>query len=267
MNRTWMLAAIAATTVSGAASATTQFFIGASDWRGFSNDGGDTGFDAPYATARSDFLDATGFVSATDSLEEFDASNDVERSDFDLDWSSVGVMGSVEVEGDFTPRLITDTDPQSGNRRDGTDLFNMFYTGLEAGNDEVQSGTIGIDFDPNNKVRGFGFSITDLGDFGATLVIQTTGGTEILDLEQLAEDGEYGLDENGFDNGDHIWISFITESTLTGVDILMENASAGGDRFSFDEFSVLVVPVPPAVGLAALGLAGVAWQRRRMNRG
>lgn len=268
MTRTLIVGAVAAV-LAGSASANT-FHVGASNFRGFSDASGAVGFDADYASARSAFLNAPGFVSATDSLESFTPSN-TDLTGFGVDFSSVGLASPtmVTIDGDFTPAIITDTDPQNptsdpgGNLRDGTDGANMFYTGLLGGS----SGTLGLAFDPQNVVRGFGFSITDLGDFGATLEIRDVDGvTTILDLGDADTRTALGLGDDDFQNGDHLWVSFISDTALAGVDIVMSN-NGSGDRFSFDEFSILVVPVPPAFALAGLGLVGVALRRRKMMAG
>jgi hypothetical protein len=276
MTRTLIVGAAMAV-LAGSASAN-HLFVGAADFRGFNNDSGDFGFaGSTYETQRSAFLNAPGFQSFTDSLEGFNLdpaqneSQDVSTG-FNLNFGG-GVSATVGLTtqaGDgFDPALISNYDLQNpgenpnGNRRDGTDGANMFYTGLTGGS----AGTLDIDFDPSTVVRGFGFSIVDLGDFGATMRITLQDGSiEVLDLASDEFRADFGLDSTDFENGDTLWLGFVADSAIAGVEIVMSN-NGTGDRFSFDEFTVLVVPVPPAFALAGLGLVGVALRRRKMMAG
>ena len=103
--------------------------------------------------------------------------------------------------------------------------------------------------------------MTDLGDYGATLTVSfADGSAESLELAP----GNYGLDAGDFTNGDHIWAGFTTDEAISNVSIQMTGGFSG-DAFSFDEFSILVVPVPPAAAMAGIGLFAVAWRRRSMT--
>jgi len=251
---------VAATLLVGSTATANELFIGASDFRGFrstaeGNADGDLGFDASYTMARAGFLGAPGFISSSDSLEGFTPSAIVDGSYadppltmFDLDFGMTGVTATVMVTGDFQPSVITDVDVQNpsqdptGNLRDATDGDNMFFTGLPDGQGVPQTGALLIDFDPEAAVRGFGFSITDLGDFGATLTItHDDGAEELISINPADPDGlPEGLEPDDFQNGDHLWLSFIGDATIDSVSITMTNPTAVGDIFSFDEFSVVV---------------------------
>jgi len=236
-------------------------FIGASDAHA-----GDFVFDPGYAAAKAKFLSSVPGTSAgVDSLEGKDRLGGLPT---DLVFGSTGVTGTITAsleEGPwrFEPTVVgTDPEGQAGPLSDGpfsrqaTEGEQFLVVGLEPETEAV----LDVTFSPEDLVRGFGFSVTDLGDFGATISVSFFDGT----VQSLPiAPGSYGLGPGNFENGDHLWVSFATDEAIAGVSIDLIGGT-GGDLFSFDEFTVLVVPVPPAAGLAVLGLAAVVWRRRRM---
>lgn len=155
------------------------------------------------------------------------------------------------------PRVLDD-DPESQNSRTPTDGERFLYTGVNPGD----SASMKLDFQPDGQVIGFGFSITDLGDFGATITLTLADGSQDSLVIAPNQNGLPG----SFSNGSRIWASFTTDVAIDEMTIDLTGGGSG-DNFSFDEFTVLVVPVPPAVAMAGLGLAGVAWRRRRFTTG
>jgi hypothetical protein len=249
LRTTAFAAAAAAFTVAGVANAGIL-----NTYVGYSASQNVTG--SAYATAQSAFtgLGLTG-------VESFE-NHALGTFPGDLVFTGTGVTADfVQLSGDDQfrelPRVL-DADPESQNSRTPTDGSNFLYTGVNP-NDAA---TLSLDFQPDGQVLGFGFSITDLGDFGATITMTLTdGSTDTL----VIAPGQNGL-PTSFVNGSRIWASFTTDVAIDDLEISL-TGGGGGDNFSFDEFTVLVVPVPPAVAMAGLGLAGVAWRRRRMIGG
>ncbi len=208
-----------------------------------------------YAVARNAFL-ATG-PTGVESFEDETIGAFPGSLDF------VGLP--ISVGADFTassldaadwrevPR-VEDTDPEGQGTRTPTDGEQFLYLGVNSGDNP----TLTLDFDPNEVVRGFGFSISDLGDFGASITIRTTD--DVVHELDIAP-GANGL-PSSFANGSRIWASFTTDVAIDLLEI--ELFGNGNDNFSFDEFTVSLVPVPPAAAMAGLGLAAVAWRRRKM---
>ena len=145
--------------------------------------------------------------------------------------------------------------PNGRDARIATEGSNFLFVGVDA-----EPATFAIEFDPDNVVRGFGFSITDLGDFGAQIVVDFFDGPgQTFEINSSTP----GLSSDDFDNGDHIWAGFTADANIASVSILLDPGTSR-DAFSFDEFTVLVVPVPPAVGIAGLGLVVAVAGRRRL---
>lgn len=252
--------ATAAVAIAGTATASTigGLSVGASNAHDGSFD-----FAWEYLDARDDFETVLpGFGVGTDSLEGADQ---LGAPPTDLTFGSTGVTGVTGVlttSGSFAfdPEVVNtelqgQPDPNGQFSRQATENSPFLHTGLDPG----QSGALMIAVDQSEAVRGFGFSITDLGDFGATVVVEFAGGACV---SMPIAPGSCGLRSSDFEDGDHIRVGFTTDATIANVSIEMSGGT-GGDRFGFDEFTVLVVPVPPAVGLAGLGLVAVAAWRRR----
>lgn len=254
------VAAAAVVAMSANAASITGEYVGASDALNGS------GFNGTYDAAKAAFQGAiAGATFGSDSLEGALPIG----LPAGLTYGSTGVTGTLSASGSFlTAPFITNVDPQSQQgpngpsgafARQATDGENFLYTALSS-ND---SGALNLTFNPETVVRGFGFSVTDLGDFGASVSIAFFDGTvQTLSLSS----GNYGLVDGDFENGDHIWASFTTDEAIASVSINLIGGTSG-DAFSFDEFSVLVVPVPPAAAMAGLGLLGVALRRRKMIAG
>ncbi len=164
---------------------------------------------------------------------------------------------------------VTDTDPELQNgpngafSRQATDGDDFLFVGIDGEGSAPgdAAATFTVAFDPDDVVRGFGFSVTDLGDFGATITISFFDGTSEDFLIGSANEDYFSADD--FQNGDHIWAGFTADETIAAVTMSLDPGT-DRDAFSFDEFTVVVVPVPPAVGIAALGLVAAAGARRRL---
>ncbi len=250
----------------GSASAgTITPYIGASDAHA-----GDFVFDAGYAAAKSKFLSSVpGAAVGVDSLE---GKGRLGGLPADLSFGSTGITGVLSASltsgpWRFEPAIVaTDPESQPGPlsggpfSRQATEGEQFLVVGLESETEAV----LDVTFEPDDLVRGFGFSVTDLGDFGATITVSFFDGT----VQSLPiAPGAYGLGGDDFENGDHLWVGFSTDEAIAGVSIDLLGGDSG-DLFSFDEFTVLVVPVPPAAGMAAIGLLGTAlWRRRRPMAG
>jgi len=204
-----------------------------------------------YVTERAAFL-ASG-PSAVESFEDQALGAFPGTLEFGSSVEAAFTNDNAPSEWRAVPRVL-DEDPESQNTRTPTDGERFLYLGVNPGD----APELGLDFDPTNIVRGFGFSITDLGDFGAEIRITLANGHS--DTVTIAPN-QNDLPE-AFANGSRIWVSFITDVAIDSLTIDLGNATAG-DNFSFDEFTVLI-PVPPAFAMAGVGLAAVAWRRRKM---
>ncbi len=218
-----------------------------------------------YATHTVYFGEDLGLGEGTRLLSHPNA--DAARASF---FSSLVGVGTESLEGflDNTPAPLTVNFAGFGSATlQGAGNVNSVPTGTNgvgrypiSGNNYWEgSGTFSILF--SNPVAAFGFYGIDIGDFGGQVTATLSGGSsEVYNIPNTI---------SGAGGGVLYWGIISTTDTFT--QLTFGNTAPGVDYFGFDDFSVGSAeqvhpnPEPASLALLAIGLAGLASLRRRLN--
>lgn len=139
----------------------------------------------------------------------------------------------------------------SGSVASGAGGFAQLYYGVDyfVGNPAV---------DLSNSNFSINLSNFSGGNLKFTLYAYSySGGYSKCVVENVGSNGVIAFDTASFTEGQPGW-GTVTWSTVTGVQLLVENTGSGVAQFGLSNFSV---PAPGAIGL--LGAAGLLGRRRR----
>ncbi len=208
-----------------------------------------------YSTAA--FSDHSGFISEMTSVHGGFASAPLSSATATtMSFAQSGTLASVGANdsGSFYLGAASALNPiwyNSGSHAPTPDTTVLAFGNINGAPGQVfDSTSVTISFNPN--VRGFGFNYDDI-EVSSLTIVWSDGDLETLHITP-ANGGE------GF-----VWFVASAGQWISSITLNQDNPNAD-DGFSFYNFQVAVVPLPPAAwaGLAMLGgVAGVRKLRRR----
>lgn len=131
------------------------------------------------------------------------------------------------------------------------------------GTQYLAASTSNLRLDFNQPVNAFGFFGIDIGDFGGTLTLTTTGG---LNMQFVVN---HTVGSNGSTSGSVLFWGII-DAQMSFTSVQFSNNNASSDVFAFDDFTIgtlpQIIPLPTGAGLGSVGLialGGMGFARRR----